>query len=123
MRTTMKQGAGTGNGYTVRQLTAEERRACDAEAADVAAEIEAQHSGARGWLRRVGDAIVGAGRRVRCALTRENMDAAIEGSKSFAALAVKYGANYAKQAVQRRVERAIEDRINGVVGGGVGGTK
>lgn len=109
---------------TIRQLTPDERARLDADAKTCAAEVvgTTTTSGRLGRLRatvrRAGVAIVAAGNRI---LNRQNVDAALAGSKDFAKLVAKYGAEAAREAVLRHVRKGVEDKIGAAIGNGFGG--
>lgn len=109
---------------TIRQLTPDERARLDADAKTCAAEVvgTTTTSGRLGRLRatvrRAGVAIVAAGNRI---LNRQNVDAALAGSKDFAKLVAKYGAEAAREAVLRHVRKGVEDKIGAAIGNGAGG--
>lgn len=114
----------------VRQLTEAERRALDEEATTCAAEVVGDDSprtprtrgrGLFGQFKRaasrVASAVTAARRWASERLTPENLDAALLRSKTYAALAAKYGAEIARDAVARKVRQEIEKKINGAVEG------
>lgn len=117
----------------VRQLTEAERRALDEEATTCAAEVvgddspgtsETSKTRGRGLFgqfkraaSRVASAVTAARRWASERLTPENLDAALLRSKTYAALAAKYGAEVARDAVARKVRQEIEKKINGAVEG------
>lgn len=111
---------------TIRQLTPAERAQLDADedvktcAAEVAGASTAGRFGRmRAALRRASMAasvaVVSATNRI---LNRENVDAALEGSRGFAKLVAKYGVDAAREAVLRRVRKGVEDKIGAAIGGG-----
>ena len=69
----------------------------------------------RAALRRASAAVVSASNFI---LNRQNVDAALEGSKGFAKLVAKYGVDAAREAVLRRVRKGVEDKIGAAIGGG-----
>jgi hypothetical protein len=110
---------------TIRQLTPDERARLDADAKTCAAEVVGTTTTTSGRLgrlratvRRAGVAIVAAGNRI---LNRQNVDAALAGSKDFAKLVAKYGAEAAREAVLRHVRKGVEDKIGAAIGNGFGG--
>lgn len=111
---------------TIRQLTPAERAQLDADedvktcAAEVAgASTTGRFGRMRAALRRASMAasvaVVSATNRI---LNRENVDAALEGSRGFAKLVAKYGVDAAREAVLRRVRKGVEDKIGAAIGGG-----
>ena len=108
---------------TIRQLTPAERAQLDADedvktcAAEVAgANITGRFGRMRAALRRASAAVVSASNFI---LNRQNVDAALEGSKGFAKLVAKYGVDAAREAVLRRVRKGVEDKIGAAIGGDV----
>lgn len=112
--------------HTIRQLSPEERARLDAEASACAAELDgAATSSPPTTLRgRIGRAKAATGRVVKNisavvtrVFNRGNIDAALDGSASFAKLVAKYGIEAAREAVIRHVRSGVEGKIGDIVSG------
>ena len=112
--------------HTIRQLSPEERARLDAEASACAAELDgAATSSSPITLRgRIGRAKAATGRVVKNisavmvrVFNRGNIDAALDGSASFAKLVAKYGIEAAREAVIRHVRSGVEGKIGDIVSG------
>jgi len=111
--------------HTIRQLSPEERARLDAEASACAAELDGATSSSSSptTLRgRIGRAKAATGRVVKNisaavvrVFNRGNIDAALDGSASFAKLVAKYGIEAAREAVIRHVRSGVEGKIGDIV--------
>ena len=102
------------------QLTPEQRAKLDEETIELEAEVVrdvVRKAGVVGFMQGVMDKMVAGARRVRAAMTPDNMRAAMLASKRYAALAAKYGVDVARDSVERRIKSGIADTIEGVVSG------
>lgn len=102
------------------QLTPEQRAKLDEETIELEAEVVrdvVRKAGVVGFMQGVMDKMVAGARRVRAAMTPDNMRAAMYASKRYAALAAKYGVDVARDSVERRIKSGIADTIEGVVSG------